>query len=281
MSGDNSMSCASCHAPQHAFSDPSPSSIGINGDSSKRNSMVLQNLAWSNDFFWDGSVITLEEQILLPVMDSTEMDESWSNFLKEIKFDNLYRELFYDAFGTLEPDSTHAAKAIAQFLRTMISSNSKYDKVLRYEANFTPDENAGFSSFNSLTGGDCFHCHGGILGTDLSYKNNGLDEFPIDSGRGLVTLNPLDNFKFKVPSIRNIEYSAPYMHDGRFNTIDQVIDFYSTGIHANSPNIDPLIEFASQGGVQLNPTERMQLKAFLLTLSDPSFINNPDFSNPF
>ena len=281
MSGDNSMSCASCHAPQYAFSDPSPSSIGINGDSSKRNSMVLQNLAWSNDFFWDGSVITLEEQILLPVMDSTEMDESWSNFLNEIKFDNLYRELFYDAFGTLEPDSTHAAKAIAQFLRTMISSNSKYDKVLRYEANFTPDENAGFSSFNSLTGGDCFHCHGGILGTDLSYKNNGLDEFPIDSGRGLVTLNPLDNFKFKVPSIRNIEYSAPYMHDGRFNTIDQVIDFYSTGIHANSPNIDPLIEFASQGGVQLNPTERMQLKAFLLTLSDSSFINNPDFSNPF
>ena len=281
MSGDNSMSCASCHAPQYAFSDPSPSSIGINGDSSKRNSMVLQNLAWSNDFFWDGSVITLEEQILLPVMDSTEMDESWSNFLKEIKYDNLYRELFYGAFGTLEPDSTHAAKAIAQFLRTMISSNSKYDKVLRYEANFTPDENAGFSSFNSLTGGDCFHCHGGILGTDLSYKNNGLDEFPIDSGRGLVTLNPLDNFKFKVPSIRNIEYSAPYMHDGRFNTIDQVIDFYSTGIHANSPNIDPLIEFASQGGVQLNPTERLQLKAFLLTLSDSSFINNPDFSNPF
>lgn len=281
MSGDNSMSCASCHAPQYAFSDPSPSSIGINGDSSKRNSMVLQNLAWSNDFFWDGSVITLEEQILLPVMDSTEMDESWSNFLNEIKFDNLYRELFYDAFGTLEPDSIHAAKAIAQFLRTMISSNSKYDKVLRYEANFTPDENAGFSSFNSLTGGDCFHCHGGILGTDFSYKNNGLDEFPIDSGRGLVTLNPLDNFKFKVPSIRNIEYSAPYMHDGRFNTIDQVIDFYSTGIHANSPNIDPLIEFASQGGVQLNPTERLQLKAFLLTLSDSSFINNPDFSNPF
>ena len=281
MSGDNSMSCASCHAPQYAFSDPSPSSIGINGDSSKRNSMVLQNLAWSNDFFWDGSVITLEEQILLPVMDSTEMDESWSNFLKEIKYDNLYRELFYDAFGTLEPDSTHAAKAIAQFLRTMISSNSKYDKVLRYEANFTPEENAGFSSFNSLTGGDCFHCHGGILGTDLSYKNNGLDEFPIDSGRGLVTLNPLDNFKFKVPSIRNIEFSAPYMHDGRFNTIDQVIDFYSTGIHANSPNIDPLIEFASQGGVQLNPTERLQLKAFLLTLSDSSFINNPNFSNPF
>ena len=159
--------------------------------------------------------------------------------------------------------------------------NSKYDKVLRYEANFTPDENAGFSSFNSLTGGDCFHCHGGILGTDLSYKNNGLDEFPIDSGRGLVTGLETDNFKFKVPSIRNIEYSAPYMHDGRFNTLDQVIGFYSTGIHPNSPNLDPLIEFASQGGVQLNPTERGQLKAFLLTLSDSAFIHNPKFSNPF
>ena len=107
-----------------------------------------------------------------------------------------------------------------------------------------------------------------ILGTDLSYKNNGLDEFPIDSGRGLVTGLESDNFKFKVPSIRNIEYSAPYMHDGRFNTLDQVIGFYSTGIHSNSPNLDPLIEFASQGGVQLNPTERGQLKAFLLTLSD-------------
>ena len=145
----------------------------------------------------------------------------------------------------MEPDSIHAAKALAQFLRTMISSNSKYDKVIRGEASFTPDENAGFASFNSFTGGDCFHCHGGVMGTDFSYKNNGLDEFPTDSGRGSITGISSDNFKFKVPSIRNIEYSSPYMHDGRFNTLDEVINFYSINVHGNSPNIDPLMEFSS------------------------------------
>ena len=209
------------------------------------------------------------------------MDETWSNFLSEIKYDNNYRDLFYKAFGTLEPDSTHAAKALAQFVRTMVSTNSKYDRYLRQEATLTQEESAGLASFNDLNGGDCFHCHGGILGTDNSFKNNGLDELPIDSGRGLVTGLESDNFKFKVPSIRNIEYSAPYMHDGRFNTLDEVINFYSNGIHSNSPNIDPLIEFASQGGVQLNPQERNELKAFLLTFSDADFINNPKFSNPF
>ena len=281
LSGDNSMSCATCHNPKNAFSDSNQYSIGINGHIGKRNSMVLQNLAWSNDFFWDGRVISLIDQILIPVMDSTEMNETWANAMKELKYDPKYNTLFYEAFGVKNPDSIHAAKAIAQFLTTMISSNSKFDKVLRNEMVFTPLENAGYASFNSFSGGDCFHCHGGILGTDFSYKNNGLDESPIDTGRGLITMNPLDNFKFKVPSIRNLEYSSPYMHDGRFTTIDQVINFYSIGIHPNSPNIDPLIEFSSQGGVQLNPQERLELKAFLLTLSDEDFINNPNFSNPF
>ena len=275
------MSCATCHNPQKAFSEPYPLSIGVNGDTNIRNSMVLQNLAWANDFFWDGRVLTLEEQVLSTVVKPTEMDENWTDFLNEIKYDTKYNQLFYEAFGTTQPDSMHVAKAIAQFLKTMVSQDSKFDKVLRGEANFTPDENAGYSSFNSFSGGDCFHCHGGILGTDFSYKNNGLDEFPVDSARGLVTGSSNDNFKFKVPSIRNIEYSAPYMHDGRFNTIDEIINFYSTGIHGNSPNIDPLIEFSSQGGVQLDPQERMELKAFLLTLSDPEFINNPSFTNPF
>jgi cytochrome c peroxidase len=281
LSGNNTMSCGNCHSPQSAFSDPNRFSTGINGDVGKRNSMVLQNLAWANEFFWDGRAISLEEQVLMPVMDSTEMNETWSHFFQEIKYDNEYRQLFYEAFQTIEPDSTHAAKALAQFLRTMISSNSKYDRVLNDPSvSFTPMENAGFDSFNSLTGGDCFHCHGGILGTDFSYKNNGLDQNPVDTGRGLVTGLQNDNYKFKVPSIRNIEFSAPYMHDGRFQTLDQVIHFYSVGIHPNSPNLDPLIEFSQQGGVQLNPQEREELKAFLLTLSDTTFINNPKFSNP-
>ncbi|MDG2370331.1 MAG: cytochrome c peroxidase [Flavobacteriales bacterium] len=280
LSGDNTMTCASCHLPESAFSDPEALSTGINGSVGKRNSMVLQNLAWANNFFWDGRVLTLEQQVLLPVMDSTEMDENWTHFFNEIKNDNLYTTLFYNAFQTLNPDSTHAAKALAQFLRTMVSTNSKYDKVIRNETTFTPEESAGFDSFNSLSGGDCFHCHGGILGTDYSFKNNGLDQNPIDTGRGLVTNNPLDYYKFKVPSIRNIEFSGPYMHDGRFETIDEVVNFYSLEIHADSPNIDPLIEFAQQGGVQLNPQERIELKAFLLTLSDVEFINNPNFSDP-
>ena len=281
LSGDNSISCANCHSPQNAFSDNNQYSIGINGDIGTRNSMVLQNLAWSNDFFWDGRALTLEEQVLSTVVKKTEMDEDWSNFFNDIKFDENYNKMFYEAFGVKNPDSNHVSKAIAQFLLTMISSNSKYDKVLRNEAVFTPEENAGFASFNSFNGGDCFHCHGSVMGTDFSYKNNGLDHTPVDSGRGIVTGKDRDNFKFKVPSVRNIEYSAPYMHDGRFNSLDQVINFYSIGVHPNSPNIDPLMEFSSQGGIQLDLQERQELKAFLLTLSDPDFINNPKFSNPF
>ncbi len=280
LSGDNTMSCGSCHMPQYSFSDPNPTSTGINGINGTRNAMVLQNLAWANEFFWDGRALSLEEQIIMPVLDSIEMDETWSHFFEEIKHDNNYRRMFYDAFFTFEPDSTHAAKAIAQFLRTMVSTNSKYDKVLRNEANFTPEENAGFDSFNSLSGGDCFHCHGGILATDNSFKNNGLDEFPIDTGRGTITGLVNDQFKFKVPTLRNIEFSAPYMHDGRFQTLDEVINFYSILVQHNSPNIDPLMEFSQSGGVQLDPQERAELKAFLLTFSDSDFINNPDFSDP-
>ena len=280
LSGDNTMSCGSCHLPQNAFSDPNSTSTGINGINGNRNAMVLQNLAWANTFFWDGRALSLEEQIIMPVMDSIEMDESWSHFFEEIKYDNEYRRLFYNAFLTFEPDSTHAAKAIAQFLRTMVSYNSKFDKVMRNEAIFTPEENGGFDSFNSLIGGDCFHCHGGILATDHSFKNNGLDEFPIDTGRGSITGLINDQFKFKVPTLRNIEYSAPYMHDGRFQTLDDVINFYSILVQHNSPNIDPLMEFSQSGGVQLDPQERAELKAFLLTFSDTEFINNPDFSDP-
>jgi cytochrome c peroxidase len=163
----------------------------------------------------------------------------------------------------------------------MVSSNSQYDKVLRGEAIFTPTQQAGFDSFNALSGGDCFHCHGGILTTDHSFKNNGLDALPLDSGRGLVTGVAADNFTFKVPTLRNLEYSAPYMHDGRFKTIDEVINHYSIGLEHTSPNISPLMEFSAQGGVQLDPQERAELKAFLLMFSDPDFINNPKFRNPW
>jgi len=281
LSGNNTMACASCHIPQNAFSDPDQFSEGIDGHLGTRNSMVLQNLAWASNYFWDGRAATLEEQVLLPVIDTIEMHHNWSTFINDIKSDETYNELFYEAFGVTNYDSTHAAKALAQFLRTMISYNSKYDKTLRGEAVFTPQEQAGFDSFNALTGGDCFHCHGGIQFTDYSFHNNGLDLMPDDTALGSVTGDPSDNFKFKVPTLRNIEYSAPYMHDGRFNTLDEVINFYSIQVQDGSPNLSNLMEMSAQGGVQLNPQERAELKAFLHTLSDEEFINNPAFTNPW
>lgn len=281
LSGDNTMSCGTCHLPQFSFSDNRPTSDGIDGKFGTRNTMVLQNLAWANDFFWDGRAKTLEEQVLLPVINPIEMHDTWSHFMDEIRDDEKYKTMFFEAFGVVAFDSTYAAKAMAQFLRTMVSCNSKYDRIIQGEEAFTIQEQSGFDSFNALSGGDCFHCHGGALTTDFSYKNNGLDAVPVDTGRGLVTGDPNDYFKFKVPPLRNIEYSAPYMHDGRFTTIDQVISHYSIGLEASSPNISPLMEFASQGGVQLTPQEIADLKAFLLTLSDPGFINNPDFQNPW
>lgn len=281
LSGDNTMACASCHHASAAFSDTAAVSTGIDGLQGKRNAMVLQNLGWANNFFWDGRAATLEEQVLMPVEDTVEMHETWSNFMSEIRDDEYYNVMFYEAFGVVGYDSTHAAKAMAQFLRTMISSNSQYDKVLRGDAIFTPTQQAGFDSFNALSGGDCFHCHGGIMTTDHSFKNNGLDAMPLDSGRGAVTGIATDNFTFKVPPLRNIEFSGPYMHDGRFATLDEVISHYSTGLQHSSPNISPLMEFSAQGGVQLNPQDRADLKAFLLMFSDPDFINNPKFKNPW
>jgi cytochrome c peroxidase len=281
LSGDNTMACANCHLPEHAFSDPSPFSFGILGEAGTRHSMPLQNLAYASNYFWDGRALTLEEQVLLPVQDPIEMHSSWPEALSKIKSDERYVQLFYEAFGVTKIDSLLAAKAMAQFLRTMVSGNSKYDKVIRGETTFTPQENFGFDLFNSLDGGDCFHCHGGTLSTDHSFKNNGLDVHPADIGRGAVTGIAADNFTFKVPSLRNLAYSAPYMHDGRFATLDEVINFYSVGVEHFSPNISPLMEFSSQGGVQLNPQERLALKAFLLTFTDDEFIENPKFRNPW
>lgn len=292
LSGDNSISCGTCHAPENAFSDPNQFSTGIDGLQGDRNSMALINLGWNKSFFWDGRASTLEEQILQPVINPIEMHEDWSKAIGELKLDVNYRNDFYKAFGVEEFDSTYAAKAIAQFLRTLISGKSKYDVMYMYENNIamsaseqalyqtvTPEESAGYDLFKSLNGADCFHCHNGPLMQVQLFSNNGLDASFTDKGRGAVTGNANDDGKFKVPTLRNIEFSAPYMHDGRFETLDEVIDHYSHGIQM-SPTIDPLIEFASQGGVQLSSTEKNLVKSFLLTLTDHEFLNNPDFRDP-
>lgn len=292
LSGDNTMSCGSCHAPQSAFSDPNQFSTGISGEQGTRNAMALINLGWSPFFFWDGRSKTLEEQILLPVRDPIEMHESWPNAVNELNSSVTYRNMFFRAFGEEGIDSLKVAKAIAQFLRTMISGSSKFDVMYKYQnglslnaneqsifATVTPEEWQGYSLFQSLDGADCFHCHNGALMQVMKFSNNGLDASFSDLGRGAITGNPNDNGKFKVPTLRNIALSAPYMHDGRFTTLEQVVDHYSFGIQ-NSTTIDPLIEFAFQGGVQLNPTQRAQVIAFLNTMTDWDFINNPQFQKP-
>jgi cytochrome c peroxidase len=292
LSGDNTMSCASCHAPEAAFSDPNQFSVGIDGVPGTRNSMALINLGWQSFFFWDGRAKTLEDQILEPVPNPIEMHQEWKDAVSKLQADQTYRNMFFKAFGEEGIDSTKVSKAIAQFLRTMISGSSKFDVMYKFEnslplssseqaiyASVTPEEWAGYDLFKSLNGADCFHCHNGPLMQVQKFSNNGLDATFTDHGRKGVTGNPSDDGKFKVPTLRNIALSGPYMHDGRFSTLDQVIEHYSSGIQMSS-TIDPMIEYASQGGVQLDALEKDLLKKFLLTLTDYDFINNPDFQDP-
>jgi cytochrome c peroxidase len=292
LSGDNSMSCATCHAPTAAFSDTNQYSKGIDGIQGTRNSMALMNLGWQSFFFWDGRAKTLEEQILQPVPNPIEMHQSWKDAVSKLNAQVKYRNLFFKAFGEEGIDSIKVSKAIAQFLRTMISGKSKFDVMYKQENNMSlnpyekqilatvsPEEWAGYDLFKSMNGADCFHCHNGPLMQVKKFSNNGLDATFTDIGRGAITGDPNDNGKFKVPTLRNIALSAPYMHDGRFKTLDEVIEHYSTGIHQSS-TLDPLIQFASQGGVQLDSQEKDLLKKFLLTMTDYKFVNNPEFKDP-
>lgn len=292
LSGDNTMNCATCHMPENGFSDPNQFSVGIDGVAGTRQSMALVNLGWENFFFWDGRKTKLEDQILEPVPNPIEMHQSWKDAVSKLNVDVNYRNRFFRAFNEEGIDSVKVAKAIAQFLRTLISAESKYDVMYKFENNMTlnsseqsilqtidNEEWAGYDLFKSLNGADCFHCHNGPLMQVKKFSNNGLDAAFSDLGRGVITGNGNDNGKFKVPTLRNIALTAPYMHDGRFATLDEVIEHYSSGI-SHSTTIDPLIEFASQGGVQLDSQEKYLLKKFLNTLTDYNFINNPKFKDP-
>lgn len=293
LSRDNSISCASCHSQENAFSDPNKFSIGVDGKVGNRQSMSLVNLGWQSSFFWDGRAETLEEQILHPVVDPLEMDQSWSAAIQKLQAVEQYKKDFNRVFKTEDFNSSHVAKAIAQFLRTLISGQAKYDVMYKYRnglplnafeqelySQITIEEWGGMDLFFSLTGGDCLHCHDGpLIEIPGLFSNNGMDDQFTDIGRMIVTGNPNDEGKFKVPSIRNIEYTAPYMHDGRFSTLDEVINHYSFGV-TESSTIDPMMEFSHQGGVQLDMQEHQLLRAFLKTLTDEKFLNNPNFKDP-
>lgn len=284
LSADGTQACASCHMPASGFTENNALSVGIDGIFGTRNSMAIFNAAWNfnNTFFWDGRSAGLEGQAFEPVVNPIEMHHTWPGAVAALQADGEYQDLFEAAFGTRTIDSMLVVRAIAQFERTLISGNSRFDKYLREEINLTPAEFRGLEVFLSEDGGDCFHCHGNPanpLWTDNDFHNNGLDSIFTDIGLAAVTGNDFDIGKFKTPSLRNLSYTAPYMHDGRFETIDEVLEHYSTQVKV-TPTTDPLMQFSFQGGVQMTEEEKSDLKAFLLALDDEDFINNPDFQAP-
>lgn len=285
LSGDNTQSCGTCHEPARAFSDDRRFSIGIDLIEGNRNAPTIINAAWLKAAFWDGRAASLEEQALGPVANPIEMHESWVNVVAEIQSHPNYPELFGQAFGTDQITRELVVKAIAQFERTLISSNSKYDQWLATRdpqgAGFSASAERGLQLFDSEAA-DCFHCHQiNALVTDHSFHNIGLDSTftGVDLGLGDVTGNPNDFGKFKTPTLRNVEYTAPYMHDGRFATLEDVVEHYNFGGHA-SLTLDPLMR--KQGvGLQLTDQQRADLVEFLKTLSDPDYLTHPDYQNPF
>ncbi len=278
LSADGSLACAGCHRPQQSFDDPRQFSIGVDGEAGFRNAMPLINLAWNfnESFNWSGSASSLETQAFEPVTNPIEMHNTWPQAVASLQSHPEYPSLFEQAFGSSQIDSALVTKALAQFERTLISGNSKFDRYLNGEATLSESEANGLAVFLDEERGDCFHCHGNPnspLWTDNIFHNNGLDETFDDRGRGDVTGDPRDFGLFKTPTLRNLAYTAPYMHDGRFATLDEVIDHYSKGL-VYSETIDPLMKKVAEGGVQLTDKDKADLKAFLLSLSDPEFITN-------
>lgn len=259
------LSCSQCHDQSLAFT-------------AGGSTMPHMNLAWNDAFLWDGKVQgTFEDIMMFEVEVFFETDVSYLNE------HDTYPELFERAFGVEEITTQEVAYALGQFMRTQISGNSKFDKYLMGEAALTASELSGYDIFMDEQGGDCFHCHGDAnnpLWTDNDFHNNGLDVVLTDLGLGDITGNATDNGKFKTPSLRNLSYTAPYMHDGRFATLEEVITHYSVGVEPSSPNIDPLMQHSNTGGAQLSPQEMADLKAFLLTLNDEDFVTNPALSAP-
>jgi cytochrome c peroxidase len=276
LSGDNTQACASCHLQSSGFSDPSQFSEGISGAFGDRNASTIINAAWNTANFWDGRAITLEDQALGPVTNPIEMNSpSWEQVIEELKATTDYPELFRAAFNTSDFDSIHVAKAIAQFERTLISGNSRFDKISRHEQAYTASELRGFEIYTTEKA-DCFHCHPRFLFTDNDFHNNGLDdESDLKDARYSVTGEILDKGKFKSPTLRNIALSAPYMHDGRFATLEEVVEHYNSG-GKESSTIDPLMKHVGTG-LGLTSQEKEDLVNFLQTLTDTAFISNPIF----
>lgn len=274
LSKDSTISCASCHSPFNAFTHVDHQlSHGIAGKIGTRNSPALMNLAWANSFMWDGAVNHLDVQALAPISNPLEMDEEIGHVVKKLQAIHEYRSMFYKAYGDSVITGEHTLKALSQFMLTLVSCNARYDSVKRGEAKFTEQEERGYAIYKK----NCAACHTEPLFTNEQFENNGLyvDETLNDIGRIKISRNAEDSLKFKVPTLRNLKYSYPYMHDGRFKNLGQVLNNYIMGLQHT-----PALSKELQKGIYLNDDEKFDLLVFLYTLNDKDFISNPKFGYP-
>ena len=276
LSSDGVVSCGFCHIQDFSFTHHTHIvSHGVNGALGTRNAQPLQNMIFMNEFTWDGAAESLDAQPIIPITE-VEMNESFSNIIDKLQADEEYPQLFAEAFENGEVNTDNMLKAISQFLVMMVSADSKYDKILKNEGSqFTAEEEAGKVLFDQK----CATCHAGVLFTDQSYRNNGLPIDPEydDEGRSRITGLQADKYKFKVPSLRNIQITYPYMHDGRFQTLAQVLDHYDSGMVATE-NLDPVFQQNENLGISLTEDEKQKIIAFLETLTDDNFLLDDRFA---
>jgi cytochrome c peroxidase len=276
-SRDSSISCADCHISFSAFSHVDHvTSHGIDGLFGKRNAPAIQNMAWRTSFFWDGGVPNLDLVPLNAIQNPVEMDETPANVVRKLNKHPEYPALFRKAFP--QSDTINGAsmlKALSQFMAMLVSANSRYDKYVRGEAgaNFSTEELAGLELFQQK----CASCHATDLFTDQSFRNNGFpSNLVTDAGRAEVSTFPEDIGKFAVPSLRNVEKTPPYMHNGKAKTLEAVIEHYASGV-LDSPTLDPLLKQNGVLGIPLSEQEKKQLLAFLKTLTDDVFTRDKRF----
>ncbi len=291
LSKDGSMACATCHIQEDGFSDPDQFSIGVEGLPGARQAMAVINLAWNeNGFFWDGRAELLRHQSVLPIQDPLEMNETLENVITKLSLQQNYKDQFTRAFGNETINEQRISHALEAFMFSMVSDDSKYDRYLEGTATLTDAEERGrqlfFAEYNEFfpetSGADCAHCHSGTNFENDQYMNNGLDsdmDFT-DLGRYDVTENDADKAKFKVTTLRNIALTAPYMHDGRFNTLEEVINHYNSELHSSS-TLDPALASTMGTGLMLDEGDIADLIAFLHTLTDDRFLTNPEYKSPF
>jgi cytochrome c peroxidase len=279
LSSSGTVSCASCHQQSRAFTDGRALAVGVDGRRSPRNAPALQNLRWRSSFMADGGVHGLELQTLAPLTSPAEMNMPLATALLKLNADPTYRQRFAAIYGPGNIDTPQFLRALVQFTAALTSANSRYDQYVRHEtgATLTPIELRGHALFAVK----CGSCHAGELFSDNSFRNNGLDtHFPVDSGRAHITLRPTDAGRFAVPSLRNIARTAPYMHDGRFATLPQVLAHYTHGVRP-SRTLDPLLRQPSgRLGIALTKSQQVNLLAFLNTLTDTSFLTDKRLAAP-